>query len=162
MFYDTLLCIALMMVTTGIYMMISKAIIGTEQYKAMNDAGQTIHDPTLSSILFITLFLFFGYFWTKNGQTLGMQVWHLRIQNENGTSIRWLQALLRFLMASLSFACLGLGYLWMLFDKKDRTWQCMFSESKVVRIPNRKETSLNWKARNNKKIRVFRKPEQSQ
>lgn len=138
MFYDSLLCIALMMVTTGIYMMISKAIIGTEQYKAMNDSGQTAQDPLLSSVLFIVLFLFFAYFWTKNGQTLGMQVWHIRIQNKNGTSLRWLQALLRFFMAAVSIACFGLGYLWMLFDKQDRTWQCIFSESEVVRIPKRK------------------------
>jgi uncharacterized RDD family membrane protein YckC len=138
MFYDSLLCIALMMVTTGIYMMVNKAIIGTEQYKAMNDSGQTVQDPLLSSVLFIVLFMFFAYFWTKNGQTLGMQVWHIRIQNKNGTSLRWLQALLRFIMAAVSIACFGLGYLWMLFDKQDRTWQCIFSESEVVRIPKRK------------------------
>jgi len=138
MFYDSMLCIALMMVTTGIYMMINKTIIGTETYKAMNESGQTANDPLLSSTLFIVLFLFFSFFWTKNGQTLGMQVWHIRIQNENGTSIRWLQALLRFFMAGLSLACFGLGYLWMLVDKKDRTWQCIFSESNVVRIPKRK------------------------
>lgn len=141
MFYDALLSIALLMVTTGIYMMITKAALGDEAYRAMNDSGSTIGDPLLSSVLFITLFVFFGYFWTKNGQTLGMQVWHLRIQNENNTSIRWLQALLRFMMAGVSFACFGLGYLWMLVDKKDRTWQCLFSESKVVRIPSKKKKS---------------------
>jgi len=97
-----------------------------------------VQDPLLSSVLFIVLFMFFAYFWTKNGQTLGMQVWHIRIQNKNGTSLRWLQALLRFFMAAVSIACFGLGYLWMLFDKQDRTWQCIFSESEVVRIPKRK------------------------
>lgn len=137
MFYDALLCIALMMVTTGIYMMISKVAIGGEAYKAMNDSGQTIHDPLLSSVLFITLFGFFGYFWTKTGQTLGMQVWHIRVQTKDGYSISWTQALLRFFMAGFSFACFGLGYLWMLIDKQDRTWQCIFSETQIVRVPKR-------------------------
>ncbi|TNC80772.1 MAG: RDD family protein [Oleiphilus sp.] len=138
MFYDSLLCIALLMVTTGVYMMIQKAVIGSEAYKAMNDAGQTIHDPLLSSVLFITLFLFFGYFWTRTGQTLGMQVWHIRVQTEEGTSIRWMQALMRFFMAGVSIACFGLGYVWMLFDKQDRTWHCIFSDTKIVRVPKRK------------------------
>ena len=136
-FYDSLLCIALMMVTTGVYMMIRKAAIGTDTYKAMNDAGQTINDPLLTIVLATTLFLFFAYFWTKNGQTLGMQVWHLRVQNEDRTQITWLQSLLRFFGAALSFGSLGLGYLWMLIDKKDRTLQCIISDSKIVRIPKR-------------------------
>mgnify|MGYP000037543687 CR=1 FL=1 len=137
--YDALLCLALLMTTTGLYMLIANVIIGSEKYKVMTEAGKTLHDPLLSSILFIVLYSFFAYFWTKNGQTLGMQAWHLRIQNSNNTSISLTQALLRFLMAAVSAACFGLGYLWMLIDKKDRTWQCMFSDTQVVRMPKRKD-----------------------
>lgn len=136
-FYDSLICIALMMVITGIYMAINNVAIGSEEYKAMNDAGTTIKDPLLTSILFVSLYFFFGYFWTKNGQTLGMQVWHLRVQNINGSNISWTQALLRFLMASVSAAIFGLGYLWVIFDKKNRSWQCLFSDSEIIRIPKK-------------------------
>lgn len=137
--YDFLICAALLMVTTGLYMAITSKVVGAEQYKAATDAGMTIGDPLLSSVLFITLYFFFAYFWTHNGQTLGMQVWHIRVQSKNGTSITFTQALLRFLMAGVSMACFGLGYLWMLFDKQDRTWQCMFSDTRIVRIPKRKK-----------------------
>jgi len=140
-FYDTLLCIALLMVTTGVYMMVSKAVIGTDAYRAMNDSGQTIHDPLLSSVLFITLFLFFGYFWTKTGQTLGMQVWHIRVQSTLGHTVSWKQALIRFMVAGLSFASCGAGFLWMLIDKKGRTWQCIASDTEVVMIPKRNKKS---------------------
>ncbi len=136
-FYDSILCIALTMTITMIYMAISHSLLGAEEYKLMNESGQSINDPLLSSVLFISLFLFFGYFWTKTGQTLGMQVWHLRIQNANNRPISWNQALIRFFVAGLSFASCGLGYLWVLIDKQNRTWQCIASESKVVRIPNR-------------------------
>jgi len=136
--YDTLICIALLLTTTGIYMLISGAIMGADEYKVMNDSGQTMHDPLLSSLLFIILFIFFGYFWTKNGQTLGMQVWHLRVQNKDNSLISWNQALLRFMTAIPSIGLLGLGYLWSLFDKESRTWPCMISESEIVRIPKRK------------------------
>jgi uncharacterized RDD family membrane protein YckC len=137
MFYDTLLCIALVMVTTGIYMLIAQAIIGAEAYREMNDSGKTIHDPLLSSVLFITLFFFFGYFWTRTGQTLGMQVWHIRVQTNDDHLISWNQALLRFFVAFISTAVFGLGYLWMLVDKQGRTWQCIASDSKVVQIPRK-------------------------
>jgi uncharacterized RDD family membrane protein YckC len=137
MFYDFILCISLMMVTTGLYMIAANLILGGDTYKSMNDSGQSIHDPLLSSVLFITLYLFFGYFWTRNGQTLGMQVWHIRVQNKDNTSITWTQALLRFLMGIVSWLALGLGHLWPLFDNRKRSWQCIFSDTELVRIPRR-------------------------
>ncbi len=135
MFYDTLLCIALLMVTTGIYMTVSHAILGAEAYKALNESGKTINDPLLSSTLFVTLFIFFGYFWTKTGQTLGMQVWHIRIQTPDNTTITWNQALVRFFTAWASALCFGLGYAWILIDKNNKSWQCLASDSVVVKIP---------------------------
>ena len=137
MFYDSILCIALCMTITMIYMAISHSILGADEYKQINDSGKSINDPLLSSTLFVSVFLFFGYFWTKTGQTLGMQVWHLRVQNEDNTAITWNQALVRFFVSGISIASFGLGYLWLLFDKGDRTWQCIASDSKIVRIPKR-------------------------
>jgi uncharacterized RDD family membrane protein YckC len=57
--------------------------------------------------------MFFGYFWTRNGQTLGMQVWRIRIQNLNGVSVSWSQALRRYVAAAaiLLIALLGAYYL---------------------------------------------------
>jgi len=145
MVYDGLICIALLMVVTGIYNSAYKAVVGAERYKQLFESGATVagKDPLLASVLFISLYLFFAYFWTRNGQTLGMQVWHIRVQNRNNTSISWLQALLRFLMGWISWAALGLGYLWMLFDRSKRTWTDRFSESVTVRIakPYGKEAS---------------------
>lgn len=139
MFYDSLLCIALMMVSTGIYMMIAKQVIGTETYRQMNEAGSTIGDPILSLVLISILFLFFGYFWTKTGQTLGMQVWHLRVQTKEGKPISWLQAFTRFLGAFISASIFGLGYVWVLVDKENRSLQCILSGTKVIKIPKRKK-----------------------
>lgn len=135
--YDTLVSIAILMCVTGIYMTIHHLAVGAEQYQAITDTGKTIHDPLLSSILFISLFVFFAYFWTKNGQTLGMQAWQIRVQNNNNTHIRLPQALARFLVAIVSIGTGGLGYIWMLIDKKGRTWQCIFSETEIVRVPKK-------------------------
>ncbi len=142
MFYDSLLNIALLMVTTGVYMIASKKIIGTEAYKQMNDTGSTIGDPILAVVLLGTLILFYGYFWTRSGQTLGMQVWHLRIQTTDARPITWQQALVRVLGAFISASAFGLGYAWMLIDMKGHSLHCILSNTEVVRIPKRSNKKL--------------------
>jgi uncharacterized RDD family membrane protein YckC len=138
MLYDSLIVIALMMITTGIYKVIQASILGADKLRELTESGKMDTDPLLSSILFIVLYLFFAYFWTRTGQTLGMQVWHIRVQSQSGVSISWSQALLRFMMAWVSILAFGLGYLWVLIDKKKRSWHDIFSMTEVVRIPKRK------------------------
>ena len=76
MFYDFLLCTALLIVTGFIYKLIQAAIIGEERLRVMTDAGQLDGDPLYSTVLLLVLFAFFAKFWTHGGQTLK----HLRIQ----------------------------------------------------------------------------------
>lgn len=136
MFYDFLLCVALMMVVTLVYQQgILRLIYGSDHLRELADRGALIGDPLLSTLLVFALFGFFAKFWTHNGQTLGMQVWGLRVQNRDGSAIGLLQALLRFMIAIASWLCLGLGFLWMLWDKDKRTWHDRYSESQVVRLP---------------------------
>ncbi|MBV2133830.1 RDD family protein [Pseudomonas sp. MAP12] len=138
MFYDFLLCMALMMVIALLYQQVLLRLIhGAEQLKALADAGALDHDPVLASLLLIGVFAFFAKFWTHSGQTLGMQVWGVRIQNRDGSAIDLWQALLRFFIAIGSWLCLGLGFLWMLWDKDQRTWHDRYSDSVVVQLPKK-------------------------
>ncbi len=89
----------------------------------------------VQSATFCCVFLFFGYFWTKSGQTLGMQAWRLRVQTFDGQRISWTQALIRYLTAIVSWIPLGLGYLWMLFGDEHLTWHDRWSESCIVSLP---------------------------
>ncbi|PXB89744.1 hypothetical protein C0044_28380, partial [Pseudomonas aeruginosa] len=143
MFYDFLLCVALMMVVTLVYQQgILRLIYGSDHLRELADRGALIGDPLLSTLLVFALFGFFAKFWTHNGQTLGMQVWGLRVQNRDGSAISLLQALLRFMIAIASWLCLGLGFLWMLWDKDKRTWHDRYSESQVVRLPKNTHKKL--------------------
>lgn len=136
MFYDSLLSIALLMVVTLIYQQVAlRLIYGSEKLNALSQNGQLDIDPVLSTILLFSLFAFFAKFWTHNGQTLGMQVWGLRVQNKDGTAIDLWQALLRFFIAIFSWLACGLGYLWLLLDKEKRTWHDRYSESVIVHLP---------------------------
>lgn len=139
MFYDGLICVALALVLTGTYTLVSAKIIGAEAYKQQAEANLGAFDPLLASLLFVSLYLFFAYFWRHNGQTLGMQAWHLKIENENGTRITWMQALLRYLMGWVSWLTLGAGYFWTLVDPERKSWTDRFSHSRMIRIsPPRK------------------------
>lgn len=110
MFYDFLLCTALLIVTAGAYKLIQMAIIGEARMRELTEAGALDGDPLLSTVLLFALFGFFAKFWTHGGQTLGMQVWGLRVQNADGSAISLWQALLRFVVSIASWLCLGLGF----------------------------------------------------
>ena len=135
-FYDFMLCIALVMVITLVYQQgILRLIYGAEALQVMADSQMLDIDPVLSTLLFFVVFGFFAKFWTHGGQTLGMQVWGLRVQNPDGSAIDVWQALLRFLIAIIAWLPAGLGVWWMLFDKHKRTWSDMYSGSDVVQLP---------------------------
>ena len=95
--------------------------------------GDAVLGPWIQSLLFIEWYAFFGYFWTHRGQTIGMLAWRLRIQSPVPFN-HW-QALLRFLGALVSFIpALGIGFIWVFFDRANRSWSDMASGSMIVRI----------------------------
>lgn len=138
-FYDALLCIALLMVTTLAYKLVWMGIIGEVTLRQLSESGALDGDPLLSTILLVTLWAFFARFWTHSGQTLGMQVWDIRVQNADGTAISLWQALLRFTAAIASWLCIGLGFFWSLFDRQKRSWHDRCSGTQLVRMPKRKK-----------------------
>ena len=111
--YDGLISIAVLLVATWGYTMVAGWITGWDRYEQMAESGQLSGDPGLTFTLFLVLYLFFGYFWTRIGQTLGMQVWRVRIENLDGTSVSWTQALIRYVTAAIIvfLSILGAYYL---------------------------------------------------
>ena len=109
--YDGLISIAVLLVATWLYTMLAGWLTGWDKYEQMAEAGELSGDPGLTFVLFLVLYLFFAYFWTRIGQTLGMQVWRIRIENLDGTSVSWTQALLRYGTAAVAiFITLVAGY----------------------------------------------------
>ncbi len=135
--YDALLCLAIQLVTAFIYKLVQMAFIGETRLRELSESGALDGDTVLSSILLLVTFGFFAKFWTHAGQTLGMQVWGIRVQNADGTAITLMQALLRFFCALVSCLCAGLGFIWSLFDPQQRTWHDRFSSTRLVRLPKR-------------------------
>lgn len=84
--------------------------------------------------IFTTGFLFYVWFWSHGGQTLGMKTWMLRLVAEDGTAIDKKQAAIRALAAVLSWCIFGLGFLWCFIDDRKRTWHDILSASYLVQL----------------------------
>ncbi|MGE0081977.1 MAG: RDD family protein [Thiohalomonadaceae bacterium] len=96
-------------------------------------------NPVFTLYFVAVVFAFFGWFWTHGGQTLGMRAWRVRVQRADGQAITWGQAALRYLVAILSWAVLGLGFFWSLIDREKRTWHDLVSETVLVVVPKEKK-----------------------
>jgi len=91
--------------------------------------------------LLVVSFLFYGWFWTHGGQTLGLKAWRLRLCGSGGQPVCWKQAAIRFCAAALSWACFGLGFIWCLFDAEALAWHDRLSETRLLRLPAEKTGS---------------------
>ena len=87
--------------------------------------------------LVLVCFLFFGWFWTHGGQTLGMRAWRLQLCRIDGQNLAWSTAVVRFLSALLSWLALGFGFFWVAIDPQNRAWHDRLSKSIVVVLPRR-------------------------
>lgn len=85
--------------------------------------------------LAVISFFFYGWFWTHGGQTLGLRAWKIKVLTLDQKSISWTQALLRFATAIVSWGFFGLGFLWILIDKKKRSWHDRLSKTAVFFDP---------------------------
>jgi uncharacterized RDD family membrane protein YckC len=91
----------------------------------------------LSCGLFFVLtflqFLYFGYFWSRDGRSLGMRLMNIKVIKTDGSLMTFLIAGLRgsvgYWISSFIF---GLGFLWALIDDEKRAWHDMLFNTSVV------------------------------
>lgn len=55
--------------------------------------------------------------WVKTGQTLAAQAWKIKLVNTESSLLSVQQALLRYLLVTVSFIVFGVGFLWAVVDK---------------------------------------------
>ena len=72
--------------------------------------------------------------WLRGGQTVGMKPWRLRVVAADGGAVDFRRALIRFAVALLSLALLGLGFLWCLIDRERRAWHDIAAGTLLVRL----------------------------
>lgn len=109
-FYDALLLLAVLFFATALALPLNAGeAFSTEQY----------YYP---AYLLCVSFLFYGWFWTHGGQTLGLRSWKMTLVGMHEQGVTWRQAFLRFIGSLISWLFLGLGFIWILFDKQNLSW----------------------------------------
>jgi uncharacterized RDD family membrane protein YckC len=123
--YDALLLTALLMVATALFLPFThgEAITARDH--------PVLVWPYRATLVAVTV-AFYGAFWTRRGQTLGMSAWRLRIQRQDGRLPGWRDAVVRLAAAVLSWLPAGLGYWWMLADRERLTWHDRLSGTRIV------------------------------
>ncbi|KGE03322.1 putative transmembrane protein [Pseudohaliea rubra DSM 19751] len=128
--YDTFLVLPVIMLAFVIAMALAALADGEAAVQPLN--------PWLAQgLILLCLIGFFSAFWIKSGQTLGMQAWRVKLVALPGKRLTVARCALRCLGAVLSAACLGLGYLWCLIDRRGRYWHDYLSGTALVLVPKR-------------------------
>jgi uncharacterized RDD family membrane protein YckC len=131
MFYDALLILALWMVVTALLL----PLTGGE---AITTGRVGAFEYIYRAVLIGIFVAFFGLFWTRRGQTLGMAAWKIYVEREDGLALTWADVLKRLAGACVSLGALGLGYFWMYIDPDRRTWHDRWTKTAVVRYVQKK------------------------
>ncbi len=106
MIYDLMLMVALWLVATFAMLPLTggEAILASRQ----GLLGHIYH-----ALLLLLAFAYFGFCWTRGGQTLGMKAWRIRLERLDGRSPGWGEALIRFTIGAASILLAAIG-LWRL------------------------------------------------
>jgi len=91
-------------------------------------------------LLILVVIGFFCGFWVRGGQTIGMRAWRLQLIRAagHGQAVSPIQALGRLAAACLSALPAGLGYLWILFDRRGLAWHDRLSGTRIVLLPRKR------------------------
>jgi uncharacterized RDD family membrane protein YckC len=130
MLYDSLLIIALWMVATAFLLPLTGGeAITADRVGALEYAYR--------AVLVLVFVGFFGGFWTRRGQTLGMAAWRLKLERADGGGITWTDSIKRLVAACVSFFVLGLGYFWVWIDRDRLTWHDRWTNTRVIVLPKK-------------------------
>ena len=135
MLYDTLLVLPLVMLSVAILLGVRTLVVGTPA----DDEVVQVDAYLVRLAAVATVIGFYCWFWIKNGQTLGMQAWRIKLVTLAGEAPGASACLLRCLGALFSAACLGLGYLWCLVDRQNRYWHDYLSGTELILLPKREK-----------------------
>ena len=172
--YDGMLILALLFLVGTVLTVIGTLLTmqtGTESAQARS-LPVWYQNIVMTPSFILTLVGFYGLFWRRGGQTLGMQTWRLKTVNDSGRLLTWGQSFKRIMAASLmplifgiigsliggsraiilTSAFLGLmfNYAFCLFNRRGLAVQDMISNTITLKMPKTENEGL-WRVIRNRK-----------
>jgi uncharacterized RDD family membrane protein YckC len=126
--YDSLLLLAVLMIATAAFL----PLTGGE---ALDPDTHPALEFVYRAVLVLLIVGYYGIFWTRRRQTLGMASWRLQIERDDGAALGWGDTVMRLAAAVLSWLPLGLGYLWIAIDPQRRAWHDRLSSTRILVVP---------------------------
>ena len=125
--YDSLILLAIWFVVAGIH----AAILGEPGTEQNNHMQFTLFPAIISST-----FLFYFWFWTHGGQTIGMRAWRIKVVHEklDGSPVTLGQCVIRLAVGTLSLICFA-GYFWVFMNSNRDTWHDAASNTRTICLP---------------------------
>ena len=120
--YELLAIIALSLVFAGLF------------YAVFGDATHGFKRLLQQLLLWGLLGAYYVRCWITSGQTLAMQAWRLKVVAQNNAPLPKSTAIIRYLLASLSLALFGLGFVWAVLDKERLFLHDRLLKSKIIAI----------------------------
>ena len=134
--YDAFLLFAIILAYGFLLTMIKVLFSGSQQVEDVQPGALL---QWLSFVGMIAALVGYYYIcWRKQGQTLGMKSWRLKLQQADGSLATPEQCIKRSLLASLSLAFGGIGYLWCLMPPAKACLHDIYSATEVVVLPKTK------------------------
>ncbi|MHB8618703.1 MAG: RDD family protein [Chloroflexota bacterium] len=87
-----------------------------------------------SGVAFLVGVLYFVYFWTKGGQTIGFKRYHLRVVKITGAPLTFFDAIKRFIGLIIAFAVVFVGVMWVGWDANKQGWHDKMAGTFVIRV----------------------------
>ena len=145
--YDSFLILATVFIATALTLPFTRGEIAAE------------NNIYMSLYLLTVIYIFYGWFWTHGGQTLGMRVWKQRLVPFEGSTVNWQQSFIRFItgLPAWSLFLIGLilsiktdiaesltsipawslvlvGLIWVLLDNRNNNWRDKLSGTHIIMV----------------------------
>ena len=166
--YDGLLIFAINAIVATILVIIATPSDVSSQNQTQVLSANFRHLVLFPAMILMT-WLFYGYFWRRRGQTLGMQTWRLKVIKPDGRLLSWSDSMGRCAASlilpsvcglaanvlyhsegafalSLVFGFVG-NYLWSLINGRRLALHDQLSATVVIRVPEdprQKRGMLGW------------------
>lgn len=122
MFYDSILLIALLFFAS---LPVAVPLEMTMEHP---------YYPLFILYIHLVAFLFFGWCWTRGGQTLGSKTWKIKVVADSGGNVTWKHAFMRYIGSLLCWVSLGIGFLWCYTNKERLAWNDIISKTRLRRV----------------------------
>jgi uncharacterized RDD family membrane protein YckC len=135
LFYDSLLLLALALAYAAAVYALEVQLLGAREARVLHWQGT---EGVLAALFYLGLWAWLSLYclwcWRRSGQTLGMKIWRLRLQQPDGNPPTWAQAWLRCALAPLALVSV-VGYLWCLWSRTGDALHDLASNTRLVVLP---------------------------